>query len=357
MGGIARIQVGDRSGRIIGQIEPAVKTISWIINKPGRFAFTMARTDPKATADILTIGNRVYVEFDNGFPAWGGTIELPRSWDGGEIGITCYTLDYTLSWRITSKNRAYYYRPVGNIFSELVTLANAAQNMGLRVGSVWMGGGEHSPRYHYRELYDLFAYSLAKMESCDFDFTPVVEDGRILFDANLYERRGADKSANIVLIEGPRSNIANVSLEEQGPVANRVVAIGSGSVWDDTRVTATATDPESIEDIGLREKSTLYSSVLFDTTLDRHAQYEIKLASRPRKMIRLEVADALPARFAGYSHGDIIRVIAPSMDFHGLNTRMRVMAREYDDVSGRCSLVVEEWRDVTPIMSGDTETG
>lgn len=351
--GITRIQVGDRIGRIIAEIQPAVSAINWILDKPGTCRFTMAKTDTKATADVLAVGNRVYVEFDNGFPVWGGTVELPRSWGDGQIGITCYTLDYYLSWRVTSKNRTYYYKPVGHIFQDLLTLANARQDMGLRIGSVWMGGGLHSPAYHYRDLYDVFANGLSKMEYCDFDFIPFVENGRIMFHANFYERRGADKSANIILIEGANSNIANVTLEEQGPVANRVTAIGSGSVWDDTRVTATATDPDSIEQIGMREKALTFGSSLIGATLERQAQTEIKLASRARRMIRLEVADALPARFADYDVGDIIRVVAPSLDFNGLNVPVRVVAREYDDVSRRCSLVVEEWRNVKPLLSGD----
>lgn len=351
---ITRVRVGDRSGRIIADIAPAVATVSWILDKPGRCNFTMARTDSKATADVLAVANRVYMEFDNGFPPWGGTIELPRSWGEGVIGITCYTLDYTFNFRITGKNRNYYYRSVGDIFSDLVTRAEAAQSLGVRIGNVWTGGGLHSPQYHYRDMYDIFTASLAKMEYCDFDFTPVVESGRILFEANFYERRGADKSTNIMLIEGPNANIANVTLEEQGPVYNRVTAIGSGSTWDDARQTATAMDSDSIEEIGLREKKEQYNSVLFDATLDRHAQTEIKLSSRGRKMVKLEVADALPARFADYDVGDIVKVVAPSLYFNGLSIPVRVTAREWDDVGRRCSLVVEEWRNVTPMLSGDT---
>ncbi len=352
---IARVQVGDRSGRIIADIAPAVATASWILDKAGQCKFSMTRTDPKSTKDVLAIGNRVYVEFDNGFPAWGGTIDYPRSWGDGRIGVTCYTLEYTFNYRITSKNRNYYYRSVGNIFSDLVTRADAAQDLGVRIGSVWLGGGLHSPQYHYRDLYDIFTASLAKMEYCDFDFAPYIESGRILFNANFYERKGADKSVNILLIEGPNSNIANVTLEEQGPVWNRVTAIGSGSTWDDSRLTATATDPDSIEEIGLREKKEQFNSVLYDATLDRHAQTEIKLSSRGRKMIKLEVVDSLPARFADYDVGDIVRVIAPSLHFNGLDIPVRVVAREWNDAGGRCSLVVEEWRNVTPMLSGDTE--
>lgn len=353
--GIARVRVGDRSGRIIADIAPAMRTVSWILDKPGRCNFVMARTDTQATADVLAIANRVYIEFDNGFPAWGGLIDYPRSWGDGTIGISAYTMEQAFSARITSKNRNYYNRSAGYIFQDLVTRANNAQDLGVRTGTIWMGGGLHSPSYHFRDLYDIFTASLAKMEYCDFDFIPYVESGRILFHANFYERRGADKSVNVVLIEGANSNIANVTLDEQGPVANRVTAIGSGSVWDDTRVTATATDPASIEEIGLREASNLYNSVIFDTTLQRHAETEIKLSSRGRKMVRLEVANALPARFADYDVGDIVRVVAPSLYFNGLNIPVRVMAREWDDVSRRCSLVVEEWRNVTPMLSGETE--
>jgi hypothetical protein len=63
---ITRIQVGDRSGRIIADIAPAVSIVSWILNKAGQCKFVMARTDSKATKDVLAVANRVYIEFDNG---------------------------------------------------------------------------------------------------------------------------------------------------------------------------------------------------------------------------------------------------------------------------------------------------
>jgi hypothetical protein len=50
-----------------------------------------------------------------------------------------------------------------------------------------------------------------------------------------------------------------------------------------------------------------------------------------------------------------VRLITPSYGFNGYDEAVRVLMREFDPGSGRCTLVVEEPLDVEPNYAGNGE--
>lgn len=335
-----RVLVGDLSGTILAEIEPDLGALSWRLNEVGTFSFTIARNDSKATAEILRFGNRVLVEFDNGLPNWGGVIDPPRDWRDNRITVNCYSGEYLLGLRTTDKGRYFSGQDVGYIFSALINEANAVRATGVTVGSVWGGGPSHYPEYHYKSLLEIVRESICdRLSSCEFDVTAVESGGVIRFQANLYERKGADR-VGVALVEG--ENLTPVRLVEQGDIRNAIYLAGAGTNWGVERITSEVSDINSISTYGLREKGEVFADVSVQGTLDGHAANQLAEYKDPHNMLDLEAINLAPGLYQDYDVGDSVSVMMHSVGFGGYSGMVRVMAREYNPSSGTCRLVVRE---------------
>lgn len=331
--------LANQNGKVLAEIEPDFDVFPWQLNKISKTFIVLSRKDPKATRTNLEIGNLVYFEFDNGLPAWAGTIELPRKWEGDTIKSTVQTIDHMLDFRITGKSRNFYNVPVGTIFSSIIAEAQS-QSLNINMGTVWGGGSGHSPRYHLKSVTDILQNSLCKMEGCDYAFVPQLVGGVISFMAELYAIRGTDKSGKVALIENV--NVSSAVLEEQGPIVNAFVAAGTGTTWGNERAIARTEEQTSIRDYRLREAADVFIGVSLNETLESHANEQIKENSFPHVTFALEVSNTQPALFGSYDIGDIVRLILHSYHFGGYDNSVRVLAREFNPATGKCALVVEE---------------
>jgi len=115
-----RALIGNRFGKILTEVIADVGAVSWILDGIGRTRVTLPVTGPKATETNLQIGNRVYLEMDHGLPAWGGVLDMPRVWSQKTVGTACYGIEQLFQTRCTEKNDAFYDRPAGVIFRELL---------------------------------------------------------------------------------------------------------------------------------------------------------------------------------------------------------------------------------------------
>lgn len=340
-----RALIGDRFGKLIAEVVADVDSLSWILNGIGKSGIALSISDSKTTAENLQIGNRIYLEFENGLPAWGGVLDLPRDWQGGTVSMTAYTIEWLLKTRKTKKTDAFYEQPAGIVFRDLLVQAENEDPLGITIGSIWKGGRPHWPRYHYKSLWYVLDYSLPRMEQCDFTFTPYIANGHIKFRADFYQAAGDDKSQSVELIEG-RNIGAGVRLREHGEIINSYHAVGEGSTWGPERSVIAAKDRESIATYGLRQVGKVHPGVSQPATLEMHARRAIDQHSTPRKLFTLPVLSREPATFASYGLGDTIGCTLPSYYFDGFAGPVRVLGREYDPVSGDCELAVEEPRTI-----------
>lgn len=344
-----RFQVADIYGRILSELQPGVESVAWRLNNVGQCKFSLSRTDPKCIEDYLRFGNLVLISFDNGLPDWGGMIDPPREWGASIIG-TAYSGEYLFGLRQTDKGRYFSGATVGAIYQALVNEADDFTALGVALGSVWAGGDAHSPDYHFGNLLNIFSQSLAdRLSDADFDVTAAESGGRVVLTANLYERKGADK-LNYSLIEGTNCEIVNFS--EQGSLINSWDMAGEGDDWGDDRPISHAEDASSIATYGLRQSSQIYSDVSVQATLDSHASLALAQSKDPHNMFSLQASDVSPARFRDYDVGDRLRLMAHSVGFKssaaaikdrfGIDTTVRIWAREYSPASNLCQLVVRE---------------
>jgi len=336
----SRLVVGDRFGTVLTELQSDIEFASWRKNNIGQLKFTIADTDSKATATNLRFGNRVLIEFDNGLPNWGGLIDPPRTWQDGKIIVTAYSGAYLFKYRTTDKGRYFTNQSVGEIFTALINEANVIEDTGVEIGLIWDGGTNHSPDYHFKNLFEIFQKSLtSRLSTGDFEFIPTIIDGKIKFIANFYESRGTNKTG-IALIQG--TNLSKVKLKEQGPIINSWDAVGEGTSWGDDRIDSNAIDFDSTGIYGLREGSKVYADVSNQTTLDDNTVNLLSATKDVYNIFTLDALDVEPAGFADYDIGDVISLLAHDYGFGGTDTTIRILSREFSPQSGKCSLVVQE---------------
>lgn len=336
-----RLLIGDTTGRLLAELTAGIGDVSWRLNEIGKVPITISRRDEKATADFLRFGNLVLLQFGNGLPDWGGVIDPPRQWrPNGTIQATAYSGEYLLKLRRTSKGRYFDQATPGYIFESVINEANALAPIGIILGSVGGGSTQHSPEYHFKDLFWILQESICRnLTDYDFDVTPAVENGRIVFHANLYERKGRTLD-NVALIEG--HNLVNVELIEQGPILNAWNVVGDGVGWGDERPVSYRDDPESINLYGLREGAEISTGIVNATTLDTAAETRLRENKNPRNRWDLTAVDMAPATFRDYDIGDVVRLLAPSCGFGGTDTAVRVLERSFNQATGLCRLIVEE---------------
>jgi len=332
------VLVGDQFGRVIGELDGDVVGVAWKLNDYGQARIVLPRTGATATERLLRPGNRVLIQFGNGLPDWGGMLDLPRKWKDGRIEVVAYSGERILVDRVTDRGRYFSGVTAGAIFRAL--LSEAAPS-GVEIGDVWTGGELHGPDYHYRQLYDIFTKSLSsRIEAADWNVTARLFQGRIAFSANYYERRGIDHGRRIALIEGV--NLADASLQEQGPLVNEWLMAGAGSGWGaDNRIYATARDDVSIARYGLRQRGDVRVDVSVQETLDRSAAVALDESREPRAIVDPMALDLPPARWGQYDVGDTVWMELYEAGFGGYGAAVRIKAREFLPGRGVCSLVVE----------------
>lgn len=337
----ARCLIANKSNVVIAEITPDIEYISWKLNEVGRAKFSLPKTDSKATEDILQFGNRVFFEFDNGLPNWGGVIDPPRDWRGELIKCIAYSAEQIFGFRITDKGRYFSGDTVGAIFQKLIREANDISPMGIIVGDIWDGGTSHSPEYHYKSLLDIFQKSLTqRLSSADFDVTATFGGGCLIFRGNLYQAKGGNKQG-VGLVGG--KNVTDMSLSEQGDIVNSWDVAGGGLTWGDSRLTGHAQDDASIDKYGLREKSSIQTGVVMQTTIDDNAKNLLIETKQPFNEYSVDAVDEKPGLFANYDLGDYVTLISHSHGFGGIDTLVRILGREYKPESDQCFLEVKEY--------------
>ena len=335
-----KVIIGDKFGKVLGEINPYIDTMSSILNGIGRTKLTISKNSSDFRSDLLQIGNTLYVEMSNGLPPWGGILDLPYVWSDASVSIDCYEITQRFKTRVTDKRASFYGMQAGTIFRLLLTREEDQSPMGLVMGSIWEGGDPHYPVFHHTSIWDALDYTLRQMERCDFTFVPFLEDGYIKFKANFYQIAGEDKTSEAAFAEG--RNIGFITnVEERGEIINAHYAIGDGTDWSEDRLVIVTEDLKSIAMYGRRETSVIYSGTSMSSTLTMQGRNVIRLNSQPRVIFRAAVTNNEPGSFSSYDLGDTLACQLPSYGFNGFYDSVRVIAREFNPNNGQCELALE----------------
>ena len=332
--------VGDKYGKILGEIHPQFDTFSTILNGIGKTKMVISKNSIDYLPSLLEKGNTIYVEFENNLPAWGGVLDLPYVWGVGEVTINCYEIPYRFKTRTTDKLASFYGLNAGTIFRLALTREENQSPMGLVMGSIWEGGDPHYPAYHHTSLWDVIDYSIRQMERCDFRFVPYLDNNYIKFRADFYQIAGEDKTFSAKLAEG-RNAGSVTDVEERGNIINVHYAVGDGATWDESRLVIVTEDLKSIAQYGRRETAAIYSGTSMASMLTMQGRNVIRLNSQPRVIFRCPVTNNEPGTFASYDLGDTIACSLPSYGFDGFYDSVRILGRDYNPNTGKCELALE----------------
>ncbi|MEZ4542117.1 MAG: hypothetical protein R3C43_19240 [Chloroflexota bacterium] len=329
-----QITVTNYHGVPLGELAADVESVTWLLNEAGR-----ARLDvpnPGTAAELIQFGNRVLIEFDNGLADWTGYIDPPRRWRYGSAMLTVYGGERLLKHRVTDRGR-YFTRATAGAMLRALLQEQAAPPV-VEIGSVWLGGGGHSPDYHFKDLYTVARDSLARLEAADFDVTGRMEGGRLRLRANFYARKGFDL-ADVWLLEGHNIDVGDP--EEQGEIVNEWFLAGAGTGWSETaRAYSSARDEQSIRAYGLRQGAEILAGVSRQETLDAHAAGNLADSAEPYLSLPFTAINLAPGRFADYGIGDRVNIELYSYFEDGFTGMRRVIGREFRPREGGCVTMV-----------------
>ena len=319
-----------RSGTNPVEISPQIERVAWQLNRTGQAKLFMSYADPLCTPDHLRLGNRVLMRFENGLPPFGGVIDLPRQRRANGIAFTVYTGDRILSWRRTAKTTAFSSTAPGTIYQTLIENANAKSGTGIAIGSIYTGGTARSETYHLDNVLDVIL-QLQRLSGEEFEVIPAYENGQLTFLAHWKQRIGGDISDETLLVED--RNIEPPAMDEQGPVASRVLCAGGaagGSDWDD-RLVGEETSTASRNDYGYREYAEIITGVFDQTTLDASATSVLDEVDAPRERFTITALNRDPAGFGAYGVGDTVTVQAflQHSPLWAVDRALRIVGREW----------------------------
>jgi len=319
-----------RSGTSPVEISPQIERVTWPLNQTGQAKMYMPYTDPLCTPDHLRLGNRVYMRFENGLPPFGGVIDLPRQRRTNGIAFTVYTGDRILSWRRTAKTVSFTSTAPGTIYQTLIENANANYGTGIAIGSIYTGGTARTETYHLQNVLDV-VLQLQRLSGGEFEVIPVYQKGRLTFLAHWKERIGGDISDETLLVED--RNIEPPAMDEQGPVASRVLCAGGAAGedgWDD-RLVGEDTSTTSRNEYGYREYAEVLTGIFDQTTLDASATSVLDEVGAPRERFTITALNREPATFGDYSVGDTVTVQAflEHSPLWAVDRALRIVGREW----------------------------
>ena len=332
-----QVLVFDKAGYHPVDIAPQIDYVAWRLNQIGVAKFTLPYEDSKCTPDILKSGNRVLIRFLQGLPPFGGVIDYPLRRTATGIQATVYSGPHLLTWRYTSISLVISGLSPGAIFRTVIENANGIASTGITVGSVYSGGDLRTETYHYENLWTLIQ-NLQGRSGEDFQIAPIYEGGRLTFLASWHQVKGDDLSTNVLLVED--RNLESLTLDEQGPIANSVIAAGSGAggtTWED-RILGTAQDTDSISAYGRREWVEVMTGLADQTTLTTSAAAILAQLKDPRPHVSAVALNTDPADFSRYKVGDTVQVEGfLKHSLWAIDQPLRIYGREWRP-DNRCSL-------------------
>lgn len=329
MSSAVETQLFSRSGTNPVEIRPQIESVTWRLNQTGQARLYLPYTDPLCTPDNLRLGKRLLMKFENGLPSFGGVIDVPRRRRANGIAITVYTGDRILSWRRTAKTRAFAGTAPGTIFQTLIEDENAEHATGIEIGSIYTGGTPRTEIYHFHNVLDV-VLQLQRLSGEEFEIVPLYQKGQLTFLANWKECIGSDISDEILLVED--RNIEPPELDEQGPIASRVLCAGGAAGdngWDD-RLVGEDTSTTSRNEYGYREHAEVITGVFDQTTLDASATSVLDELDAPRERFSIAALNRDPAGFGEYNVGDTVTLQAfLQHPLWTVDKALRIVGREW----------------------------
>lgn len=327
----SRIRIYDRpTGRILADVVASAGR-AWKLNDAGKCEFEVGLSSLAAKPEICRFRNFVYVTHEY-LPAWGGYLWTPRKFDdvAGTVNLMAVGAERLLGLR-RSEGAIKFSGTAGDVFVELIKLANKREDLRIRVGEIYSGG--KSLVYKLGETSSIYedVKKLAALSGNEWAIEPTVEvNGNLAFLANWYERRGNLQST--ILEQGVNFEAAANVLTEQGNLVNDVRVSGNGGV------DATARAETWITQYGLIEGTESWSAEKTADTLAQFAENTVAREAPGRATYRIRAMNK-----NGLWHtlrlGNSHMAKYPRL---GRSAEVRILGMQYPDDVETVDLTVDE---------------
>ena len=346
-----KVRVFDGStGMMLDELSPNGVNRSWKVNGIGDAKFTMEYTDPKSTRRNLEFGNLLLVEHDL-LPAWGGVIDTPRKWKKDGIEVAAYAAETLLSWRRGPISMKLDGMDAGQIFIEIINIANKQGDTRIRIGEVFHDGKTRQETVDLTKLNDEIN-QVARRSGQEWEIIPELDaQGRLFFVANWKQSIGEKKQ--VVLREGENIALGEVPLLEQGKIVNDLVGFGTGATWDSRPVYPPTgsglQDADSLARYTLRQDAVNLDAML-EGTLEQNTKNELAKVKEPRRTFQIDIVNRQGEsdyEFKNTRNGDTVQLITLTLGFNpsggfGVDTPVRVWGMAFFDLDPKLALVLEQ---------------
>jgi len=293
--------------------------------------FSMSINDPKCKEEFLRFGNILLVKHDT-LPPWVGFIDFPREWNGDKVKVNAVSAEVLLDWRMCLPFPIETTEE--GLIREVIRQANLWPGLKLYEGKIGTGSD-------YARKWPLGgkANDMIALTNAEWTITPNEDNGVLRLELNANRQLGTQ--TRLVLDETNSKNFAP-TLTETGPIFNYMFVVASVDSAG-ARNYLEFRDDYSIARYGLRQVILETGSLSLgdlQTTADGKLSVfkDVQYIATPTV---LNVGDAFKnldlgnyvgwkSAFAGFSNNGI-----------GSEASLRIIGREYDDVTDQCALVVQ----------------
>lgn len=248
-------------------------------------SITVQVPDFVAEQPWMQLGNLVMTQPNSDLEAWAGMIDTP--WTATlPAQVTLYNIEYLLKIRTPDKE-SLETGSVDKIMSKMVEIANAQQEMFLRIGQV--GNIDKTSREETIKQADLWGQfqALGQRTATEFVTRPVIENGRLTIYLDLDSSLGMD--TNYLLFDGEQGNMTITSAVVDGEIYNRVIGVGSQSTAASRLQTPALLDTDSINSYRMRSAVVQSANVMQDSTLLKNSQNFLEDAKQPALKLTVEI--------------------------------------------------------------------
>lgn len=326
-----------RDGAFLTTIQTSTER-SWVVDDFGKCSFTLSQLDAKTAQKYLDIDRLIYIEGNDGLDVWAGVIDTDIDWnDDGTITYSAYSGEHLLKYRISPLNQVWKEASAGALFERMVNDANAKEDLLIRIGEVWKGGGPAEDTMDGKNYYEHIK-ALAKNRGNHWSIEPAIDPltHKLYFKANYYETIGRVRP--LVLKEGFNIEKRSKPLRLRGDIVNRLTGIGAGS--DEERKTHTEEDMTMRGRYRLREGTEDFTSET-QASVTEDTVARLKQISKPQYTYSLTALN-VGATFANIRKGDVLPLKMRTVGFGGVNTMVKVSKMRYFDKTDTMEITPDE---------------
>ena len=238
-----QLYVCNRGGRLLGELQ-AEFTLAWYISRPAQARIVVSMRD--LNTELVAKGNRILVKSDK-LPSWTGYLWTPYSTAGGKLSLTAYSAEKRIAQRITGVNDQLSGTS-GDIAADLIAIANTPAASGVSDSVIDSAGSSITRTYNFANIADVLE-QLAADVGKEWWVGGALVNGQLTWTLNWAEKRGGTFSTPIYENGEAGCRISNVSVWDEGEIANEITAFGQTTDWAASAMYAVARNEESNLDL------------------------------------------------------------------------------------------------------------